>query len=456
MPLKPIAIVIALLALAAAVWLLVAAARPRRRWLGLLVRGTPALLLLALVASLGSYIFGFSGPHPFFNRAAPVAASTTIYYLDYFIDFQTHRHTTTLIAIEGQTGKTLWQRPMTSANRVAFVPGADAVYVVTSSYSSPGSSPPGSVISQLFALSATTGSIRWQETLQNAVGYSPVLAQGALYLIVTLPNPSSGQQLVALRPSDGSRLWAAPIESAPLTSTFLLSATNDTLIIRFGDAGYQARSMTDGKLLWSDNAIDAFVLPSAGAVYAFPSIGPLVARDAHTGVMLWQFGGDNDDFHAGVVSGDTLFVTMRHADPAGPGNGTITNPETVYALDAANGRLRWRFATQSQDAGTLIASRDTVYIKADDGAHALRATDGAVRWSNPHSNWTFDNSSAQPAVVSHTLYVTSLQTPPPDTISVFSPEKAQNFLYAVNEADGSADWGVALDPVITFAPHFFT
>ena len=448
MPLKPIAIVIALLALGAAVWLLVAAARARRRWLGVVLRVTPALLLLALVASLGSYIFGFSAPHPYFNRAAPVPASTVVYHLAYTDPGAQSRQTWTLIATQGQTGKALWQRAMPGAENT-LADGGDTVYAVSrlSDYSA----------SQLLALDTTSGAVRWQETLPQAFVNPPlVLANGVVLLGLTRP----GAQILALRASDGAQLWSVPMGVTAVDGHLILSATADTLVALVLRPGapdpwvLQARRMTDGRLLWSASLqANGSVVLGPDAVYELPSHGSLVARDIHTGARLWQFG-DQDYFHSGAVSGETLFVAMQHSGPIGGENGRPSNLEKLYALDAASGRLRWAYATQSGNAGTVTAGRDTVYIEADDGIHALRATDGAVRWgSDRRNNWTFEGYSARPAVVGSVLYVTGLRTLPPETLSLFSRSKGQNYLYAVNEADGSVDWAAAVGPVITFQPH---
>ncbi len=449
MPLKPIAIGIALLALSVAVWLLIAAARHRHRWLGLILRVTPALLLLALVASLGSYIFGFSGPHPFFNRAAPVPASTVIYHLVYSDPRAQHQsvQTWTLFAIQGQTGKTLWQRDMPGRD-TALADGGDTVYTISRLSGSSGS--------QLLALSAATGAVRWQETIANAPPNSPVLTQGVLYLTVLLSGPPPGYQILALRSADGSRLWTAPIESVPPGVSPSLSVAADMLFVQFSSFGYEVRRRADGRMLWSANQVGRFFIPGPDAVYEFPGYGSLVARDAQTGAKLWQFG-DQMLFHASIVSGDTLFVTAQHGGLITDAQGKLTNPETLYALDSASGRLRWTFATQSRNVGSLTAGRDTIYIKADDGIHALRASDGSVRWrSDSSNNWTFDDPLMVPSVVGSVLYVTALQTLPPETLTLFGPSKGQTYLYAVNETDGSADWGVAVGPVITIYPHFLS
>lgn len=451
MPLRPIATVIALLMLGVAVWLLIAAARHHRRWIGLLLRVTPALCLLGLVAALAPYILGLSGPHPFFNRAAPVPASTVIYHLVYSDPraSQQSYQTYTLIAIQGRTGKTLWQRVMPGGES-ALTDGGDTVYTISSSFG------PGSA--QLFAISAATGVIRWQETLRDTVaGYAPVLAHGVLYLAVMRTAASPGSQILAMRSSDGAHLWTAPIDDAPPGRWPALSVTADMLFVHPSLNSLEARRLTDGRLIWSESQIGVHFVIGSEAVYELADFGSLVARSAQTGAKLWQFG-DHTLFHAGVVSGDTVYVTAQRSGASGAtdARGKLINPETVYALDAASGRLRWTFATQSNNSGSLTAGRDSIYIRADDGIHALRALDGAQRWqSDPHNNWSFD-AFPSPSVVDSTLYVSGPQTLPPETLTLLGPQKEQMYLYAVNEADGSVDWGVTIGPIGTIYPHWLS
>lgn len=462
MPLKPIAIVIALLALAASVWLLITAARHRRRWLSILLRVTPALLLLALVASLGSYIFGFSGPHPFFNRAAPVPASTIIYHLAYSDPRAQHQtvQTWTLIAIQGQTGKTLWQRVWPSSE-TALTDGGVTVYAVSHVSSD----------SQLLALNAATGAVRWQKTLPDAlINSPPVLARGVLFVGAARLD----KQILAFRASDGFQLWSVSIDAS--ANNIALTATSDTLFVQFGiqfgspnDAFLQARRISDGQLLWSDSPMTGSLVLGSDAVYEISSYGSLVARSAQTRAKLWQFGG-HGEFHAGVVSGDTLYVTAQKGGPIGDAHGKPTSAEMVYALDAASGRLRWTADLQTARemasalrasalvyAGTLIAGRDTVYIQADDGIHALRASDGALRWrSDPRNHWTFSDPFLLPSVVDPVLYVTRFQTLPMETLTLFNPQMGQTYLYAVNDVGGSADWGVTVGPVVSIYSRWLT
>ena len=212
---------------------------------------------------------------------------------------------------------------------------------------------------------------------------------------------------------------------------------------------YESLSLTDGRVLWRGRPEGSIVV-GPHAVYELGGYGALIARDALTGATLWQYG-DHDLFHAGVASGEMVYVTAQHSGTVTDGQGKLTNPETVYALDAATGHLRWRFATQSGNYGTLLASANTIYVHADDGIHALRVSDGTVRWhSDQQNNWTF---FTPPPDAGPVIYVSALQILPSSAIT-FGPSKGQMYLYAVNEADGTADWGVSVGPTVTIYPHW--
>jgi hypothetical protein len=107
MPVKPVAIGIALLALALAIWLIIGGIR-RHRWLSLL-RIPPLLGCLALVAFLVPTIFGLNGPHPFFNQPAPVSAASVRFSR---VGPNQSSNRSILVAVLAQSGRTLWQRDL--------------------------------------------------------------------------------------------------------------------------------------------------------------------------------------------------------------------------------------------------------------------------------------------------------------------------------------------------------
>jgi outer membrane protein assembly factor BamB len=457
MPLRPLAIGIALVVLALALWLLIAAVR-RHRWTSLF-QVVPALGLLAVVALLVPYIFGLNAPHPFFNRPAAVPAGTVVYY-------QSGPNGTdarvTLFAVDGQTGKTRWQRPMPSTPgfEMAITPAESAVYVATYSFQ-----PDQSSVSHVLALDGASGSVLWQRTIPGRY-YStpPLLAEGTLFLGMGVDKPSPIQQLVALRPSDGATLWSVQVGSESISALApRLFASSGVIYVQPSNSDFQARRLTDGKLLWTSNhsrAIQGQIVAGPDAVYDLISYGgtaayspaTITAYNAQTGAQLWQYV-RNDFLHDATFADNTLYVSAQHAGINGnsDASGHLINPEALYALDAATGQLRWTYATHSANSGALAAGPGIVYIAADDGIHALRPADGSLLWrSDPHMSWGFARTAP---IVGSTLYVTAVQSLPPEKLALFLADKGQGYLYAVSAADGSANWGVALGPVLTIYGH---
>lgn len=442
MPVKPVAIGIAVIALALAVWLIIGGVR--RRWLSLL-RVPPILGCLALVVILVPTIFGLNEPHPFFNKPAPVASGAVLFFR---VTPNPTTNNSILVAVSAQTGKTLWQRSLQGQ----FTTVTDDGHAVYTTMVLPPKSTTATGVTMLAARGGADGALLWQVSLAGmSVTTAPVLFDGVLYLDAVQFAEQSMPQLLAVRATDGTTLWKVPFGDTTYGSAYSITAAADTVYIQPDNMAFQARRRADGKLLWSQTMDSSGMVAGPTAVYTYSQYGSVTARSAATGAVLWTFG-DHDMFHSAVFSGDTLYVSAQHSGNISDANGKLINPETVYALDASTGALRWKFATKSSNSGTLAGGAGSIYIHADDGIHALRAADGTVLWqSDPHTSWTFDGASP---VVGTVLYVTAIETLPPDTITFLGPSKGQMYLYAVNTADGSAYWGSPVGPVITIYPHW--
>ena len=433
MPVKPIAIGVAMMALAAAILLGVGGIR-HRRWLSLL-RIPPIVCCLWLVALLVPTVFGFAGPHPFFNMPAPVSSGSLVYLQ---VTPDPFKENALLFGVSAQTGKTTWRHQLQSAT-THLVSDGKTLYTITQ-------------LSGSISVAAFTGlddTPLWRLALPGThVNNSVFLVGGTLYLDAV--STALSVRLLAIRPEDGEQLWSVPIDLANANGPWNIAATADILYIQPNGSTVQARSRADGKLLWSQTVetgnADAGGTITAGpnAVYVCASYGAVTALAATSGAVLWIYG-SHEFFHSATFAGDTLYVTAQQSANIGEG------PETVYALDARIGAQRWRVATQSRNAGTLMLGDGRIFVQADDGIHALRLTDGAVLWqSDSHKNWTFAETSP---LLGSVLYVSAMEILPPETLTFFRPAKAQMYLYAVNAADGTAYWGATVGPVLTISPH---
>ncbi len=152
--------------------------------------------------------------------------------------------------------------------------------------------------------------------------------------------------MMALNPRTGAPLWRTPVD---------VPASMDLL--------------TDGE-----------------RVYGLDTEGHVIAVRASDGKALWlnYFDGSatrlNLFVHGFALADGNLYLAAQLPGNVGDAHGHLTNPEAVYALDSATGALRWTYRTASGDRGTLAAGGNVAYIRADDGQHAIRATDGTRLW----------------------------------------------------------------------------
>lgn len=138
----------------------------------------------------------------------------------------------------------------------------------------------------------------------------------------------------------------------------------------------------------------------------------LEARDPTTGESRWTFQTDVDrgSLPAPTVASGTVYVP-----------GSIDDP-TLYAVDAEDGRERWRFDASADIDAPVAAVGGTVYLV--DGANTLYALDAATgdeRWQRIQER---DVSRSAPVVANDRIYLGSWD----------------GGVHALRTADGSTDW----------------
>lgn len=444
MPLRPVAIAFALFFLALALLMAyLAVPRLRRRRWGYLVLVALSLCFLVVASLPVPYIFGIGAPHPVFNQPAPVSSGAVAYYL--VNQPPLSGQLAQLVATQASTGRTLWQRTLPSPQPHVSSDGG-SVYVAARLTDS----------SDILALDGATGAVLWQRTLSGqAVSTVPLLQDGMLILNVFANGAPNPQQILALRPADGQQLWSVRVglyDTYTANTLQLLPSPDSSVLYDMPNPStIEARSITDGRLLWASTGVSGQVVVGADAIYELAQYGSVTAYSvaalaAQNRTPLWQFG-DHQFFHAGAVVGDTLYVTAQHGDTASDNTASLTHPETVYALDAHTGALRWTFATQSADSGYLAAGPAGVFIQADDGIHGLRPSDGAVLWhDSSRNNWLF---SRTPLFLGPVIYFFALQILPPERLTILAGRDEQAYLYAVNPATGDLYWGQPVGPIVT-------
>lgn len=251
------------------------------------------------------------------------------------------QRTTTIYAFDAKTGGARWkyQTQAQNLNRIALT--SSAVYAASDT-SSIGQS-------DLYALNAANGTVRWQGQLRYGA-YTLTATPGALYV-----NSQAG--LAAFDAATGASLWhisqspmddLAPVVVAGVVylTVLDLNATGSAGVMQALDARY-------GKKLWQ-TTLDtnaAYVTVDNETIYVGGSSAyALQASDGH---ILWSYGGKGQ-FYQPVVSDGVVFIGS--SDPA---NTLISNPfdnqNFLNALDARTGKLYWRTSGSVENA-PLVAS----------------------------------------------------------------------------------------------------
>jgi outer membrane protein assembly factor BamB len=230
---------------------------------------------------------------------------------------------------------------------------------------------------------------------------------------------SDGPSLFALDAADGAERWRVGSDGW----VYAVAADAGTVVTGIRGGGVQAWDANTGVLRWERAGAQAeYESPDAGptvvgrAVY-YQGGGRLHAVDALSGVELWacplgepqtpgavptrpvvvdgvvhlaagtrvlaldeRTGSKRWQFDAPAV----IFAPPTHvAGPAASGGGVYVADHlgTVYALDPADGRDRWRVATEPrQSGGAVLVAAGAVHLGAGSALYTLDAVDGTPKW----------------------------------------------------------------------------
>ena len=197
----------------------------------------------------------------------------------------------------------------------------------------------------LYALTAADGALRWKLKMNETVSSSPVVSP------------------------DGAMVYAAG-EKFSLDFATCSSIMGDSMSFHvpgnYGERHLYALTATDGALRWKFTVGEGV------------SNSPVVSPDS-TAVYV---------------------VSAEATDPAVMSAGSVAE-HTVYALEATDGTLRWKYTVSGVVSGSPKVSADStaVYVLSDNRhaydpvmhLHALAATDGALRWTHAMGEGKFSS-----------------------------------------------------------------
>jgi outer membrane protein assembly factor BamB len=314
--------------------------------------------LYALDAATGNMIWKFAS-------AGAIESSPTLYNgIVYFISSDTYAY-----AVNAMTGVLQWKSQLPQAYTNPGYGSNPTVQAGIMYFNAP---------YYLVALDATTGSLRWQTSIDPwSSANSPTVVNGVVYN----PTINSGGPIVAFNALSGSRIrnfsvgagaanpavvngivygntdsailgaWDVQtgIPKTGFSAPILVAAPSSPTLYRgnvyiginagqFGSGGLLALDANTGVLRWRADTLpgEAASSPVAGSglIFAFDDYGFFRAFDAGTGVQKWSTSGPYGSALNATIANGTLYF--------GAFNGA------VYAVDALTGLTKWGFQTGGQ------------------------------------------------------------------------------------------------------------
>ncbi|CAM5480835.1 serine/threonine-protein kinase AfsK [Streptomyces avidinii] len=278
----------------------------------------------------------------------------------------------------------------------------------------------------LYALDATDGSERWRLSTDAWV-YALRAERG------TVVTATRGGGVQAWEASSGQKLWELSGAQSDFETTEAAPVLHDGTVYVWQDARLRALDARSGRESWSYPVGDAAscgnvpvrVAPASdGNVYVAAGTR-VISVDRASGRVRWHFEAPAvflapPAFAPGAaVTGGGVYL----ADYLG----------TVYALDAANGKDRWRIATEPrQSADPVLVAGGNVHLGAGSALYTLDAVTGTPKWRFAAGG----EITGAPAVADGRVHFGS----------------ADHCLYTLDASGGQLRWKLATGGEITGAP----
>ncbi|MEZ4519401.1 MAG: alpha-amylase family glycosyl hydrolase, partial [Chloroflexota bacterium] len=259
----------------------------------------------------------------------------------------------------------------------------------------------------VYALDKATGAERWTFETGDQVISSPALADGTLYI------GGTDGMLYALDAGSGDLRWQTPVGivvSSPAVDNGTVYTAAISIDMEAGEANGKliAADAATGSILW-EYSLDGPIISSPavdnGVVYVG---GPeeTVALDAATGELVWQSPTGPTESSPTVANG-LVYIGIDDG--------------YVVALDVATGVERWRFESELGFVSTPRSAAGLVYIGGLDGnIYALDAATGEEVWRLA----TLEPIVSSPLIDDGRVYIGSLN----------------GRLYALDAATGTLEW----------------
>lgn len=268
----------------------------------------------------------------------------------------------------------------------------------------------------LYALNAQTGAMRWCRQVKRSGDFpcpghcpappsilwgQPAVADGVVYACAS---GFGDGQTYAFRASDGALLWRTASDCWAVSMPFgdYAAPLVDHGVVYSGSRALRAQ---DGQAIWTTRAgpadprYIAFQAMNDGVLYANDDTS-VYAISAKDGSVRWKFtapDGSTPGDRLTVAGGRVYYGTLDSVDGS--------EKSHLYALDAAHGTLLWTSRMAAYSNPTL--ANGLIYIgSASHTLYALQASDGAVRW-----RYTAASSGAMATTIAGGVAYTVLDGP---------------------------------------------
>ncbi|HKG94730.1 MAG TPA: PQQ-binding-like beta-propeller repeat protein [Gemmatimonadaceae bacterium] len=286
------------------------------------------------------------------------------------------------------------------------------------------------------------GGLLWRAQTGGPVRSSPTVAGDAVYV------GSGDGRLYALDRLTGEERWRYDAGSAVASSAAVagdavfLTATDGSVHAvdrRTGRARWRVATGADAALPWGREGFDYYgssPVVAGGLVVAGSGDGSLYALDAATGRRRWRFRTGGRVRSSPAVADGVVYVGSFDGH--------------VYAVDLATGAERWRYATEgvalesarfgydrrSVQSSPALGDSGALYVGSRDGhLYALDARRGTLRWKVAHDETSW--SIASPALLDS---------------AVIDASSDAHFIHAVRARDGAELWRVDAPTTVWSSP----
>jgi len=297
----------------------------------------------------------------------------------------------------------------------------------------------GAVGGNLYAVNAQTGNLRWCIRLSNPgaqthpcttphcpppiplITGTPAVVDGVVYVCASGGGETG--YTYAFNAADGSLRWRTQSDcwsvSIPFGDNAIPLVSNGVVY-----SGLSALRAQDGQVLWKETHInlaqdgELILLAVADGVVYGCTEAAVYALNAADGSILWRY-----PPHTYMSVGGPLAVSVSNQTLIVGTQGSVDQPETsaVYAINTENGTLRW-YRLMGDYVGAVFINNQ-VYVSArDQYLYALNAINGKVLWRYKFIYPTYSPARA----VNGTLYINI------------------DGAYALNSANGSVLWHQSL------------